>query len=101
MSSKPRFSIVAPVYNTSAFLSECLDSVEQQTYRNFELVLVDDGSTDNSGKMCDEFAAQHAYARVIHQENQGLLLARVLDCRQLEESILLRSILTICSEPMR
>lgn len=76
MSSKPRFSIVAPVYNTSAFLSECLDSVEQQTYRNFELVLVDDGSTDNSGKMCDEFAAQHAYARVIHQENQGLLLAR-------------------------
>lgn len=76
MTKTPRFSILAPVYNTSAYLSECLASVEAQTYKDFELVLVDDGSTDNSGKMCDEFAATHAYTRVIHQENKGLLIAR-------------------------
>ncbi len=76
MIKAPCFSILVPVYNTSSYLSMCLASVDAQTYRDFELVLVDDGSTDNSGKMCDEFAAAHTYTRVIHQENKGLLIAR-------------------------
>lgn len=76
MTHAPRFSILVPVYNTSAYLNECLTSIEEQSYRDFELVLVDDGSTDNSGRICDEFAATHTYARVVHQENKGLLLAR-------------------------
>lgn len=76
MSSSPRFSIIAPVYNTSAFLPECLASVEDQTYADYELVLVDDGSTDNSGQLCDAFAASHTNVHVVHQENRGLLLAR-------------------------
>lgn len=76
MSALPRFSIVVPVYNTSKFLNECLRSVESQSYADYELILVDDGSTDSSGQLCDEFKESHQNTRVIHQENKGLLLAR-------------------------
>lgn len=76
MADAPRFSVLVPVYNMMRYLGECLASVEGQTCRDFELVLVDDGSTDGSGRACDEFAASHPYARVLHQENQGLLMAR-------------------------
>ena len=72
----PLFSILVPVYNVRAYLSQCLDSVDAQTWRDFELVLVDDGSTDGSGVACDEFAAERPHVRVIHQANAGLLLAR-------------------------
>ena len=72
----PLFSVLVPVYNVRAYLPECLDSVDAQTCRNYELVLVDDGSTDGSGVVCDEFAAERPHVRVIHQANAGLLLAR-------------------------
>lgn len=70
------FSIIIPVYNVSEFLSECIGSVLQQNYTNFEMILIDDGSTDNSGEMCAEFSNLDSRIRVVHQENRGLSAAR-------------------------
>ncbi|MGN8709058.1 glycosyltransferase family 2 protein [Collinsella sp. HCP3S3_B1] len=71
-----RFSIIVPVYNGERYLSECLQSVARQTYSNYELVIVDDGSTDRSGAIADKFAAARTNIRVLHGENRGPLLAR-------------------------
>lgn len=70
------FSIIVPVYNTEKYLPQCIHSVLTQTYQNFELLLVDDGSADSSGNICDEYAAQDARVRVFHQVNQGHTMAR-------------------------
>ncbi len=64
-------SVIVPVYNIEAYLPHCLECIEAQTYKNLEIVLVDDGSTDGSGRICDEFAAKDPRARVIHQPNTG------------------------------
>jgi Glycosyltransferases involved in cell wall biogenesis len=72
----PKLSIIIPVYNTSAFLPECLESVRAQSFRDFEAILVDDGSTDGSGAICDSFAASDSRFRVIHKHNGGLSAAR-------------------------
>ena len=69
-------SIIVPVYKVEEYLSACVESVLAQTYQNFELVLVDDGSPDNCPQMCDEFAARDSRIRVIHKENGGLSSAR-------------------------
>ena len=69
-------SVIIPVYNVQKYLSRCLQSVEQQTYQNLEIILVDDGSTDKSGIICDEYKNKHENTIVIHQENQGLSGAR-------------------------
>lgn len=72
-----RISVVVPVYNTAAYLRACLDSILAQSHPPFELILVDDGSTDGSAEICDAYARQHpACIRVIHQENRGLSAAR-------------------------
>lgn len=71
-----RFSVLVPVYNVAPYLRECLDSVLGQSYQNFELLLVDDGSTDESGAICDEYAARDKRVRVFHKENGGLISAR-------------------------
>lgn len=73
---KPLISIVIPVYNVEEYLQQCLNSVSAQTYDNLEIILVDDGATDSSGKICDEYAENEKRAIVIHQENQGLSGAR-------------------------
>jgi glycosyltransferase involved in cell wall biosynthesis len=72
----PKVSVIVPVYKVEAYLPACLESIDNQTYRDFELILVDDASPDTCGAMCDDFAAQHPYARVLHQENMGLSEAR-------------------------
>jgi glycosyltransferase involved in cell wall biosynthesis len=74
--SAGRVSVVVPVYNVDRFLPECVDSVLRQSYRKLELILVDDGSTDRSGELCDRFAQQDPRVRVIHQPNRGSAAAR-------------------------
>lgn len=69
-------SVVIPVYNVEKYLAECVDSVLRQTYTDYEIILVDDGATDSSGQMCDEYAQKDARIRVIHQPNGGLSAAR-------------------------
>ena len=70
------FSVCIPVYNTSKYLDECLQSVLCQTETDYEIVLVDDGSTDDSGKICDDYAVRYPHVRVIHKENEGLMMTR-------------------------
>lgn len=65
-------SIIVPVYNTEQYLRRCIDSVLAQTYKDFELLLIDDGSKDSSGAICDEYAAKDARVRVFHKENGGV-----------------------------
>jgi len=72
----PKISVVVPVYNVEAYVEKCVDSVLAQTNRDFELILVDDGSTDGSGAICDRLAEKDSRIRVIHQENAGLGGAR-------------------------
>lgn len=69
-------SVIVPVYNVEAYLSRCINSILAQTYGDFELILVDDGSTDNSGKICDDFALSDPKIQVIHKENGGQSSAR-------------------------
>ena len=69
-------SVVVPIYNVEHYLRKCIDSICQQTYHNLEIILVDDGSTDSSGNLCDEFAANDPRIRVIHKSNGGLSDAR-------------------------
>ena len=69
-------SVIVPVYNGEKYLPRCLDAITAQTYTNLEIILVDDGSTDGSGRLCEEFAARDSRARVIHQPNAGLWAAR-------------------------
>ena len=70
-------SIIVPVYNVARFLRKCLDSVIAQTYNDFECVLVDDGSTDESGIICDEYADADSRFLVVHKKNEGVALARL------------------------
>ena len=69
-------SIITPVYNSEKFLNKCIDSILNQTYNNFELILVDDGSADKSLQICDEYARKDSRIVVIHQKNQGQAVAR-------------------------
>lgn len=72
----PLISIIVPVYNVEDYVGYCLDSISSQTYSHFECVIVDDGSTDSSGKICEEFCLRDNRFRVIHQKNGGLGPAR-------------------------
>ena len=72
----PLISVIVPVFNVEKYLPRCLQAIAEQTYRNLEIILVDDGSTDNSGQICEEYAAKDTRARVIHQANMGLWAAR-------------------------
>ena len=69
-------SVIIPVYNVELYLRRCIDSVIKQTYKNLEIILVDDGSTDKSGEICDEYASLDNRISVIHKENGGLSSAR-------------------------
>ena len=69
-------SVIMPVYNVETYLSQSIESVLNQDHRNLELILIDDGSTDNSGAICDAYAAEDGRIRVIHQKNGGAAAAK-------------------------
>lgn len=71
-----KISIIIPVYNSVKFLNACLDSIIRQTYQNMEIILVDDGSTDGSSTLCDEWGKKDSRIRTLHQKNQGVSAAR-------------------------
>ena len=71
---EPKISVVVPVYNGEKYLGECIDSILNQTFRDFELILLDDGSPDNSGAICDSYAGKDSRIRVIHKGKMGHLL---------------------------
>ncbi len=72
-----KFSIIVPVYKTQRFLNKCIDSIINQTYRDFEVILVDDGSPDKCPQICDSYAKRYEYIKVIHKNNEGLVKARI------------------------
>lgn len=72
-----KVSIIVPVYNVGLYILNCLDSLIKQTYQNIEIILVDDGSTDNSGLICDEYAKKDNRILVIHKQNEGVVKARI------------------------
>ncbi len=74
--NSPKISVIVPVYKVEPYLRKCLDSIVSQTYQNLEIILVDDGSPDNCGAICDEYAAGDERIRVIHKENGGVSTAR-------------------------
>lgn len=78
----PLVSVIIPVYKVEKYLNQCVDSVLAQTYQNFEIILVDDGSPDNSGAICDDYAAKDNRIRVIHKENGGASSARNVGLRE-------------------
>ncbi len=73
----PKISIIIPVYNTEKYLRKCLDSIINQTYKDFEAILVDDGSVDKSGMICDEYERKDSRFVVIHKQNEGVVEARI------------------------
>ena len=76
MQNKELVSIVVPVYNVAPYLEQCVDSLLAQTYQQLEVILVDDGSTDESGVICDRYGAADSRVKVVHRENGGLATAR-------------------------
>lgn len=72
----PKVSVIVPVYKAEAYLNRCVDSLLAQTFEDFEILLIDDGSPDRSGEMCDEYARKDSRVRVIHKENGGVSSAR-------------------------
>jgi len=81
----PFFSIIIPVYNVAPYLRECLDSVLAQTFTDWEAICVDDGSTDGSGAILDEYAAKEPRIKVIHPKNAGVGAARFMLSRRFRD----------------
>ncbi len=74
--TNPKISVIVPVYNVERYLPRCIDSILAQTFTDFELLLIDDGSKDSSGEICDEYASKDSRVRVFHKENGGVSSAR-------------------------
>ena len=75
-------SVIVPVYNVEKYLRECIDSIIRQTYKNIEIILIDDGSKDSSGQICDEYTKKDKRIKVIHQENRGVSSSRNLGIKK-------------------
>ena len=74
--SEPLISVIVPVYNAEKYIEKCVASIRAQTYRNLEIILVDDGSCDRSGELCEAFALEDSRIVVIRKENGGVASAR-------------------------
>ena len=74
--SNPIISIIVPVYNVEKYLNRCIESILNQTFPDFELILIDDGSTDKSGDICDDYKSKDSRVKVIHKNNEGVSVAR-------------------------
>lgn len=85
----PKYSILIPVYNVEKYLNNCIDSVLNQTFHDFEIIAINDGSTDSSGLICDEYSSRDPRIRVFHQKNQGLLLTRRMSISKAQGEYLL------------
>lgn len=75
--NNPKVSVIVPVYNVEKLLQRCIDSILAQTFTDFELLLIDDGSKDKSGVICDEYAEKDARIRVFHKQNGGVSSIRI------------------------
>lgn len=82
MKINPKVSVIVPVYKAEAYLRRCVDSILAQTFKDFEVLLVDDGSPDGCNKICDEYAEKYSHVRVFHKENGGVTKARELGVKQ-------------------
>jgi len=80
--ASPKISVIVPVYKVEQYLSRCIDSMLEQTFTDFELLLINDGSTDDSGKICDEYAEIDSRIRVFHKKNEGVSSARNLGLKE-------------------
>ena len=76
MAISPKVSVIIPVYNVEKYLHQCLDSIINQTFKNIEIICVDDGSTDSSAKILEEYAQKYSFIKVIHQQNLYAGVAR-------------------------
>ena len=79
---KPLISIIVPVYKVEAYLEQCLDSILQQTWKKLDIILIDDGSPDSCGQICDRYAERDPRVRVFHTDNHGLSSARNLGIKK-------------------
>ena len=75
----PTVSIIIPVYNAEGTITRCLDSIIHQTYSSIEVIIIDDGSSDLSGSICDNYATKYNYIQVIHKKNEGVSIARQIE----------------------
>ena len=82
MNQIPTISVIVPIYKVEQYLRPCIDSILTQTFTDFELLLIDDGSPDYSGKICDEYAKKDLRIKVFHKENGGVSSARNLGTKQ-------------------
>lgn len=76
MRNNPKLSIIIPIYNAEQFIRRCIDSILEQTYTDFELLLIDDGSTDDSSRICDVYSENDSRIKVFHKKNGGVSSAR-------------------------
>lgn len=79
---KPKLSVIVPVYNVERYLHRCIDSILNQTFKDFELILINDGSTDKSGTICDYYKLKDTRVRVIHKQNNGVSISRNLGLKK-------------------
>lgn len=75
-------SVIVPVYNVEQYLEKCVDSIIKQRYPHLEILLIDDGATDNSGRLCDTLAESDSRIQVFHKENGGFLTLGITDCNK-------------------
>ena len=76
MTMQNKICVIVPIYNTESYVKDCINSILAQTFNDLEILLIDDGSTDNCGKICDEYAESDDRIVVIHQANKGVAIAR-------------------------